>query len=58
MKYGHWSAAFTIVVNGLQVDYSELSKEEQYQILWQLSRNQTSGEFLENGVQHLEKRIS
>lgn len=42
MKYGHWSAAFTIVVNGLQVDYSELSKEEQYQILWQLSRNQTS----------------
>lgn len=58
MKYGNWTIAFTIEVNGLQVDFTELTNEEQYQILWQLSRGRLSGEFMENGRQNLEKRIS
>ena len=58
MNYGNWTIAFTIEVNGLQVDFTELTNEEQCQILWQLSRGRLSGEFMEDGRQNLEKRIS
>lgn len=43
MKTGAWSIAFTIVVNGLQVDFMELPEQHRVQILRRLFEGETSG---------------
>ena len=40
---GMWCAAFTIVIDGVLVDISELSENERRQILLDLSAGKTSG---------------
>lgn len=46
----HWTAAFTIVVEGIQVDFSELPEQKRIQILRELSADETNGT-LENQEQ-------
>ena len=47
MKRGTWSAAFTIVVDGTEVDLMELSQASRTLILLQLRQGITCGELLE-----------
>lgn len=53
MKQGTWRAAFTIVLDGQQIDLMELSSISRTQILLQLHSGSTSGELyeLEEGEQ-------
>lgn len=53
MKQGTWCAAFTIVLDGQQIDLMELSSISRTQILLQLYSGSTSGELyeLEEGEQ-------
>lgn len=43
MNTGVWSAAFTIVVNGLQIDFMELPEQCRIQILRSLFEGKTNG---------------
>ena len=47
VKRGTWSAAFTIVVDGVEVDLMELSQASRTLILLQLRQGITCGELLE-----------
>lgn len=47
MRRGTWSAAFTIVVDGTEVDLMELSQASRTLILLQLRQGITCGELLE-----------
>lgn len=46
-KVGTWSAAFTITVSGLQIDFTELSQQNQIEILRELIQGSTCGEIME-----------
>lgn len=46
---GMWCAAFTIVIDGVLVDISELSENERRQILLDLSAGKTSGSIFTDG---------
>lgn len=48
MKKGTWSVAFTIVVDGIEVDLMELSQAGRTQILLQLRQGITNGAFMED----------
>lgn len=39
----HWTAAFTIVVDGIQVDFTELPEQKQIHILRRLLAGETNG---------------
>ncbi|MDD4509371.1 MAG: hypothetical protein PHY23_00400 [Oscillospiraceae bacterium] len=56
MKAGNWFVAFTITVNGLQIDFAELSENQRIQILTSLLNCETSGDLFEEG--HDEKAAS
>lgn len=43
MTTDYWTAAFTIVVDGIQVDFTELPEQKRIQILRQLFAGETSG---------------
>ena len=43
MKPNRWSVAFTIVVNGLQIDFMELPQEYRVHILRCLFEGETNG---------------
>lgn len=43
MATDRWTAAFTIVVDGIQVDFTELPEQMRIQILRQLFVGETSG---------------
>ena len=47
MKQGTWRAAFTIVLDGQQIDFLELSSISRTQILLQLRAGFTDGELYE-----------
>ena len=47
MKQGTWRAAFTIVLDGQQIDLMELSSISRTQILLQLHFGATDGELFE-----------
>lgn len=42
MVADHWTAAFTIVVDGIQVDFSELPEQKRIQILRELFAGETN----------------
>ena len=43
MTKDHWSVAFTIVVNGIQVDFMELPEQSRLEILKALIAGKTEG---------------
>lgn len=43
MTTDYWTAAFTIVVGGIQVDFTELPEQQRIQILRKLFAGETSG---------------
>lgn len=43
MAMDYWTAAFTIVVGGIQVDFTELPEQQRIQILCRLFAGETSG---------------
>lgn len=43
MTTDSWTAAFTIVVGGIQVDFTELPEQKRIQILRKLFAGETSG---------------
>lgn len=43
MTTDYWTAAFTIVVSGIQVDFTELPEQQRIQILRRLFAGETSG---------------
>lgn len=43
MTMDYWTAAFTIVVGGIQVDFTELPEQQRIQILRKLFAGETSG---------------
>lgn len=43
MTMDYWTAAFTIVVGGIQVDFTELSDQDRIQILRSLFAGETMG---------------
>lgn len=47
MKTDCWSVAFTITVDGIQVDFMELPEQSRIEILRALLAGKTEGEFLE-----------
>lgn len=47
MKKGSWCAAFTIEVDGKQIDWMELSNISRMEILLQLRKGITCGELME-----------
>lgn len=47
MKTGTWQAAFTIVLDGMEIDWTELSSVSRMEILLQLRKGITSGELFE-----------
>lgn len=46
MTTDYWTAAFTIVVGGIQVDFTELPDQQRIQILWRLFVGETNGTFM------------
>lgn len=57
-RIGTWSAAFTIVVDGLQIDFTELSQQNRIEILKELVQGTTNGEILENDEPEYIKAVS
>ena len=49
MATDYWTAAFTIVVGGIQVDFTELPEQKRIQILQQLFAGATNGTLEESG---------
>lgn len=47
-KIGTWSAAFTITVDGIQIDLAELPQQNQIDIFCALMRGITAGEIIGN----------
>lgn len=47
MKRGAWNASFTIVLDGKEIDITELSSISLMQILLQVRKGVTSGELYE-----------
>ena len=45
MTTDYWTAAFTIVVGGIQVDFTELPEQQRIQILRNLFTGETNGTF-------------
>lgn len=45
MTMDYWTAAFTIVVGGIQVDFTELPEQQRIQILRRLFAGETNGTF-------------
>lgn len=43
MTTDYWTAAFTIVVGGIQVDFTELPEQQRIQILRRLFTGETNG---------------
>lgn len=43
MTTNHWTAAFTIVVGGIQMDFTELPEQKRIQILRSLFAGETNG---------------
>lgn len=54
----HWTAAFTIVVDGIQVDFSELTEQKQIHILRRLFAGETNGILEDKEHLKYEKAVS
>lgn len=53
-----WSVAFTIVVNGIQVDFMELPEPSRIEILMALISGKTNGIFSSEEYLEYEKAVS
>lgn len=58
MKTDCWSVAFTITVDGIQVDFMELPEQSRIEILRALLAGKTEGEFLEMACPHPNRAAS
>lgn len=58
MKVGTWSAAFTITVGNLQIDFTELPQQNQIEILSDLVHGITNGELVEHEETQFIKAVS
>lgn len=58
MTTGRWSAAFTIVADGIQIDFMELPEQSRIEILRALLAGKTEGEFLEMACPHPNRAAS
>lgn len=58
MKTDCWSVAFTITVDGIQVDFMELPEQSCIEILRALLAGKTEGEFLEMACPHPNRAAS
>lgn len=58
MTTDHWTAAFTIVVGGIQVDFTELPKQKRIQILMRLLAGETNGTLENPECLEYEKAVS
>ena len=58
MTTDHWTAAFTIVVDGIQVDFTELPEQRRIQILRRLFMGETNGTFENLEQLEYEKAVS
>lgn len=54
----HWTAAFTIVVDGIQVDFTELPEQKRIQILRSLFAGETNGTLENRGHMEYGKAVS
>ena len=58
MTTDHWTVAFTIVVDGIQVDFTELPEHKRIQILRSLFAGETQGNLYGEEHMQLEKSVS
>ena len=58
MIIGTWSAAFTITVGNLQIDFMELPESCRIQILKSLSAGETNGRIFEEDQPDHQKAVS
>lgn len=58
MTTDNWTVAFTIVVDGIQVDFTELPEQKRIQILRQLFAGETNGILEDKEHLKYEKAVS